>query len=59
MQDMKTHLEKLRSEASECQMISDLATLPLKRDLFARLAEHHRRLAQEIEQAMNAPGVKE
>ena len=53
MQDMQTHLDKLRAEAAECQMISDLATLPLKRDLFAKLAEHHRRLAQEIERAMN------
>jgi hypothetical protein len=52
MQDMQIHLEKLRTEAAECQIISDLATLPLKRQLFAKLAEHHRALADEIERAM-------
>jgi hypothetical protein len=53
MQDMASHLEKLRAEAAECQMISDLATHPTKRDLFAKLAEHHRRLADEVEREMN------
>jgi hypothetical protein len=52
MQDMQVHLEKLRTEASECQMISDLASNKQKRDLFAMLAEHHRRLADEIERAI-------
>jgi len=53
MQDMQAHLEKLRIEAADCQTISDLATLPRKRELFARLAEHHRRLADEVERAIN------
>jgi hypothetical protein len=52
MQDMQIHLEKLRTEAAKCQMISDLATLPLKRQLFAKLADHHRKLADEVERAM-------
>jgi hypothetical protein len=54
MQDMKTHLDKLRAEAAECRRISDAATLPEKRDLFARLAAHHLTLADEIEKAMQA-----
>ena len=40
MQDMKAHLEKLRSDAAECALIRDLATDPQKRELFTRLAEH-------------------
>jgi hypothetical protein len=31
----------------------------LKRDLFAKLAEHHRRLAREIERAMNEPSAND
>jgi hypothetical protein len=53
MQEMQVHLEKLRAEAAECEMISQLATLPLKRELFAKLAEHHRRLAEEVERAIS------
>ena len=52
MQDMQAHLEKLRTQASECQMISDLATHQQKRELFAKLAEHHRRLADQVERAL-------
>jgi heme oxygenase len=52
MQDMRTHLEKLRTDAAECQLISDLATDPVKRELFAKLAEHHRTLALEVERAL-------
>ena len=33
-------------------MISDLATDPVKRELFAKLAEHHRTLALEVERAL-------
>ena len=52
MQDIKTHLEKLRVQIAECEIIRDLATDPKKRELFGRLAEHHRVLAAEIERAM-------
>ncbi len=54
MQDMKTHLEKLRSDAAECALIRDLATDPEKRELFTRLAEHLTTLAREIEVAIAA-----
>lgn len=49
---MQAHLEKLRVQIAECEIIRDLATDPKKRDLFARLAEHHKVLAAEIEKAM-------
>ena len=38
MKDMTAHLEKLRTQIAECEMIRDLATDPKKRDLFAKLA---------------------
>jgi hypothetical protein len=52
MQDMQTHLEKLRSDAAECGVISDLATDSQKRELFARLAAHLSALADEVEHAI-------
>lgn len=54
MQDMKTHLEKLRADAAECALIRDLATDPKKRELFTRLAEHLGNLAGEVEAAIAA-----
>ena len=54
MQDMKTHLEKLRTDAAECKLISDLATDPVKRELFTRLAAHLTTLAGEVEVAILA-----
>jgi hypothetical protein len=52
MQDMQKHLESLRRDADECQRISDGANDQAKRDLFARLAQHHRVLAAEVERAI-------
>jgi hypothetical protein len=54
MQDMKAHLEKLRAQMAECEIVRDLATDPKKRELFGRLAEHHKVLAAEIEKAITA-----
>jgi hypothetical protein len=52
MLDMKAHLEKLHVQIAECEIIRDLATDPNKRELFGRLAEHHKVLAAEIERAI-------
>lgn len=52
MKDMEEHLEKLQVQIVECEIIRDLATDPKKRELFAKLAEHHRVLAAEIMRAM-------
>jgi hypothetical protein len=57
MHDMRTHLEKLRADAAECQLICNLATHPLKRELFAKLADHHRALAAEVERAIDDPSM--
>ena len=51
MLDMQKQSEKLRIDAANCKMISDLATDVQKRELFARLAEHLTLLAAEVERA--------
>ena len=43
-----------RKPAAECERISGSATDSAKRDLFAKLAEHHRILAAEVERAIEA-----
>ena len=54
MKDMQEQLEKLRTDAEECRMISQLAADVKKRELFARLAEHLKVLASEVERAIAA-----
>jgi BA14K-like protein len=51
MKDMQAHTMKIRSDAAECLMLSNLVTEE-KRDLFARIAEHLNSLALEIETDM-------
>jgi len=52
MEDMRKHLEKMLVQAAECDLIRDLASDPKKRELFDRLARHHRELARQIELAI-------
>ena len=52
MKDMQAHLEKLQRGAAECALIRDLATDKAKRELFARLAEHYKVLAAEVERTI-------
>ncbi len=52
MKDMQTCLERLLAQSAECELIRDLATNPQKRELFDRLARHHRELARQIELAI-------
>jgi hypothetical protein len=54
MRDRLVHLEKLRAEAAECKLISDLATDKKKRELFARLAAHLDLLAAEVARSIEA-----
>jgi hypothetical protein len=54
MKDMEHHLLKLRADAEECLNISKLATDPVKRDLFDKLAQHLNVLASEIARAIAA-----
>ena len=52
MHDMREHLERLRSDAQDCALVSQHATDVGKRELFARLSEHLSRLAHEVERAL-------
>jgi hypothetical protein len=52
MEDMQAHLEKLRPDAAESALISNLATNQEKRELFAPPAEHLTVLASEVERAI-------
>jgi hypothetical protein len=54
MMDYRTHLETLRQQAAESALISALTTVPQKRELFAKHAEHLNVLAAEVERAMAA-----
>ena len=53
-EDYQTSVEKLRTDAAEAALVRDLSTEPTKREMFNRLHEHLSRLADEVEQAMNA-----
>jgi hypothetical protein len=56
MKDMQMHIEKLRVQITEYELIRDLATDRAKRELFDKLAEHFRVLASEVERAIAAAG---
>ena len=49
MKDIQTHLEKLRSEAAECLVASNLTTDPEKRQLFASVVEQTPKLASAVQ----------
>lgn len=51
MTDIRAHLNKIRSDAAECILLSSLAT-DGKREVFARTAEHLSALASEIEKTI-------
>ena len=58
MQDLSAKLEKLRSEAEDCELIASMAIDIRKRTLFARLALDLRSMARDVE-AMIAARVTE
>jgi hypothetical protein len=59
VKDYRASIEKLRKDAAEAALIRDLATDPTKRQMFDRLHEHFNRLADEVENAVNASAAKE
>ena len=52
MKGLQPHLEKLLSEAVQCEIIAKRATDEAKRELFTRLAEHYTVLASEVERVI-------
>jgi hypothetical protein len=53
VKDMQEHRNVLLQEAVKCQRISDETTDQTKRELFAKLAKHHRMLAAELDSAID------
>jgi hypothetical protein len=49
VQDLKAKLEKLRTEADDCELIARLANDIHKRELFLRLAVDLRTMARDVE----------
>ena len=56
VKDYQASLEKLRADAAEYRLICDLATDPVKREMFGRLALHLSSLADQVELAMIEAG---
>ena len=52
MKDTQNHRDILMRQAEECRLIRHLATDPSKRELFAKLEQHHLMLAAEVEHAI-------
>ena len=52
MEDLKAKLEKLISDAAECDMIANLSGDKEKREEFRSLAEQYRKMADVVRQAM-------
>jgi hypothetical protein len=48
MKDLKAELEKLEVNAEDCELIARLATEPVKRETFKRIAKQLRDMAAEL-----------
>ena len=48
MTDLQAELERFETLASECELITKLATDGSKRELYLRLAMHYRELAADM-----------
>jgi hypothetical protein len=53
MKDLEAYLERLRTDAEECALISKLAT-DKKRELFGKLSKHLMTLASEVQRTIAA-----
>ncbi|WIG50961.1 MAG: hypothetical protein OJF48_001878 [Afipia sp.] len=49
MKDVKIRIEKLQTDALDCEIIAKLATNSAKRESFERLADAYRRMAAELQ----------
>ena len=58
MKDFRASVEKLRKDAVEAAMTRDLATDPIKREMYDNLHRHFNRLADEVEQAINSSSTE-
>ena len=56
MMDLQVHLNKIRSDAAECRLLSSLAT-DGKGEVFAKTAEHLNALASDLEKTIATNSV--
>jgi hypothetical protein len=54
VKDYQSSIERLRQDAAEAALMSDLSTDKVKREMYSLLHEHLNRLADEVERVMNA-----
>lgn len=59
MKDLRDRLEKLRTDAEDCLLISKLATSPVKRQTFLTLSEQYKALADSLERTIASGEVPE
>jgi hypothetical protein len=57
MKDVRVWLDRLRTQAEECRLISKLATNKAKRETFASLAETYDKAADDLQTAMDSGGI--
>ncbi len=57
MKDIKQRIEKLSTDAEECQLISRLAINHAKREAFEALAEKYRQMAKDLESLIGSGKV--
>ena len=57
MQDLKDRREKLLAEATDCELIGNLATDDAKRATFRRLAQQFRTIAEQLKADMDQGGM--
>jgi len=54
MKDARARLEKLRTDAADCDMIANLTTIQSKRGTFQRLAATYREMAADLERLIKS-----
>ncbi|MGX9394099.1 hypothetical protein ACWX0K_24055 (plasmid) [Nitrobacteraceae bacterium UC4446_H13] len=59
MQDLKTFIDKLRSDAESCSIIAQTASNEPKRKILSALADTYRKLAGEMERIASAHAILE
>ena len=57
MKDLQARIEKLLTEAAECDLIAGLATDVKKRELFERLARDYREMAKDVKKILDIRGA--
>lgn len=58
MKDLKAKLETLLTEAADCELIANLATDPVKRASFERMAHKYRVMIEELKADIAKLGAK-